>query len=188
MEIKMNEYDSPNYAAFTYEMKNEGKIRLGRTLMICAYVLYLVAFFLVCYLTRVIPVFALAPLTLWIIIFFTWKLVSYDCYFEFKAGMLELGTVKVNKKGARRQNPKVSIHVKEAIAASVYNPASDDLKSCETVYDFSSSARSDKRILIVFEKDGKRCAAIFEGTAKVANLIASFCERGKNLKGQTLHG
>ena len=184
----MNEYDSPNYAAFTYEKKNEGSVRLGRILMISAYVLYLVAFFLVCYLTRIIPVFALAPLTLWIIVFFTWKLVSYDCYFEFKSGMLELGTVKVNKKGIRRQTPKVSIHIKEAISATVFNPASDDLKTCETVYDLSSSAKSDKRILIVFEKDGKRCAAIFEGTAKVANLIASFCQNGKSLKGQTLHG
>lgn len=184
----MNEYDSPNYASFTYEKKNEGKVRLGRTLMICAYVLYVVVFFLICYLSRVIPVFALCPLTLWIIIFFTWKLVSYDCYFEFKSGMLELGTVKVNKKGVRRQNPQVSIHVKEALSASVFDPSSEDLNSCEQIYDLSSSAKSDKRILIVFEKDGKRCAAIFEGTLKVANLIASFCENGKSLKGQTLHG
>ena len=184
----MNEYDSPNYASFTYEKKNEGSVRLGRTLMICAYVLYLVAFFLVCYLTRIIPVFALAPLTLWIIIFFTWKLVSYDCYFEFKSGMLELGTVKVNKKGIRRQTPLVTIRVKEAVSASVYNPSSDDLKSFDKVYNLSASEKSDKRIIIVFSESGKRCAAIFEGTAKVANLIASFSENGKSLKGQTLHG
>lgn len=184
----MNEYDSPNYASFTYEKKNEGKVRLGRTLMMCAYVLYIVVFFLVCYLSRVIPAFALAPLTLWIIVFFTWKLVSYDCYFEFKSGMLELGTVKVNKKGARRQNPQVTIHVKEAISASLYDPASEDLKTVEKVYNLSASEKSDKRILIIFEENGKRCAAIFEGTAKLANLIASFCENGKSLKGETLHG
>ena len=184
----MNEYDSPNYAEFTYEKKSEGKVRLARTLMICGYVLYLVAFFLVCYLTRVIPVFAIAPLTLWIIIFFTWKLVKYDCYFEFKSGTLELGTVKINKKGNRNKNPRLRIHVKEALSAALYDPASDDLKTVEKVYDFSESQRSDKRILIVFEKDGKRQAAIFEGTAKVANLIASFCENGKSLKGLQLHG
>ena len=184
----MNEYDSPNYASFTYEKKNEGKVRLGKTLMICAYVLYLAAFFLVCYITRVIPVFALAPLTLWIIIFFTWKLVSFDCYFEFKAGMLELGTVKVNRKGVRRQNPKTTIHVKNALSATLFDPASEDLKTVETVYNLSASEKSDKRILIIFEENGKRAAAIFEGTAKVANLIASFCEKGKSLKGQILHG
>ena len=158
----MNEYDSPNYAEFTYEKKNEGKVRLARNLMICGYVLYLVVFFLACYLSRVIPVFALAPLTLWIIIFFTWKLVKYDCYFEFKAGMLELGTVKVNKKGDRRKNQLVSIHVKEAISATLYDPKSDDLKTVEKVYDLSESQHSDKRILIIFEKDGKRQAAIFD--------------------------
>jgi hypothetical protein len=184
----MNEYDSPNYAEFTYEKKNEGKVRLARTLMICGYALYLVAFFLVCYLTRVIPVFAIAPLTLWIIIFFTWKLVKYDCYFEFKAGMLELGTVKVTKKGDRRKNPLVNIHVKEALSAALYDQSSDDLKTVEKIYDLSESQSSDKRILIVFEKDGQRQAAIFEGTSKVANLIASFCENGKTLKGKQLHG
>jgi hypothetical protein len=184
----MNEYDSPNYAEFTYEKKNEGKVRLARTLMICGYVLYLVAFFLVCYLTRVIPVFAIAPLTLWIIIFFTWKLVKYDCYFEFKAGMLELGTVKVNKKGNRRKNPTVTIHVKEALSATVYDSLFDDLKTVDKIYDLSESQHSDKRILIIFEQNGDRCAAIFEGTSKVANLIASFCEKGKSLKGKQLHG
>ena len=184
----MNEYDSPNYATFTYEKKNEGKVRLYRTLMIFSYVLYLAAFFTVCYLTKLIPVFAIAPLTLWIIIFFTWKLVSYDCYFEFKSGVLELGTVKANKKGVRRQNPIVTIRVKDALSAEVYDGSSETLASVKKVYDLSASQKSDKRIIIVFEEDGKRCAAIFEGTAKAAKLIASFSENGKSLKGQTLHG
>lgn len=184
----MNEYDSPNYASFSYQKKNEGKVKLKRTLMVLAYILYLAVFFLACYVSKLIPVFALAPLTLWIIIFFTWKLVSYDCYFEFKGGMLELGTVKVNKKGTRRQNPLTSIHVKEALSASLYDPKSFDLSSVKKVYNLSESESSDKRIIIVFEEKGERCAAIFEGTAKVANLIASFCENGKTLKGQILHG
>jgi len=184
----MNEYDSPNYASFTYEKKNEGKVLLAKALMVCAYIAYLVVFFLVCYLTKLIPVFALAPLSLWIIIFFTWKLVSYDCYFEFKSGMLELGTVKVNKKGDRRQKPLVTVHVKEALCAEVYNPATFDLGLVKKVYNLSSSNSSDKRIILVFEKNGMKCAAIFEGTAKIANLIASFCEKGKSLKGETLHG
>ena len=68
----MNEYDSPNYASFSYQKKNEGTVKLKRSLMVLGYVLYLVVFFLACYLSKLIPVFALAPLTLWIIIFFTW--------------------------------------------------------------------------------------------------------------------
>ena len=184
----MNEYDSPNYATFTYEKKAEGKVRLGRTLMLLGYILYLAVFFIVCYLTKLIPLFAIAPMTLWIIVFFTWKLVSYDCYFEFKSGYLELGRVKVNKKGVRHKTPKVTVHIKEALSASQYDPAADELKTLERVYDFSASQHSDKRILVVFEEDGKRAGAIFEGTAKVASLIASFCPNGKSLKGKILHG
>ena len=182
----MNEYDSPNYASFYYEKKNVGKTRLLRSLMICAYALYVVVFFLVCYLTRFIPVFALAPFTLWIIVFFTWKYVTYDCYFEFKAGMLELGHVKSTKSG-RKKTPKLTIHIKEASFAA---PLSENEAYIEGTkhYDFSESEKSDKRILILFEKDGIASSVVFEGTQRVANLIASFCPKAKNLKGQIFHG
>lgn len=183
----MNEYDSPNYASFTYEIKNEGRVRLFRTLAVLGYILFLVAFFLVCYLTKLIPVFAIAPILLWMIIFFTWRYVSYECYFEFKSGVLELGIVRQSKRG-KKSKCLVSIRVKEAISASVYNSQTDDLSSYSKVYNFSASESSDKRIIIVFEKDGNRCAAIFEGTARVANLIASFSPCGKSLKGEMLHG
>ena len=182
----MNEYDSPNYAEFSYEKKNVGRIKLLRTLMICGYAAYIIAFFLVCYISGFVPVFALAPVTLWIIIFFTWKLVSYDCYFEFKGGMLELGHVKVKKSG-RVKSPKLSIHVKEATFASPLSGYEAYLEG-NKIYDFSESPTSENRILLTFVKDGVNCAVIFEGTAKIANLIASFCPKAKDLKGKIFHG
>ncbi|MBO5009746.1 MAG: hypothetical protein J6D20_03480 [Clostridia bacterium] len=184
----MNEFDSPNYAEFSYDVKSEGKIKTKRTIAIICYVLFVAAYFLVCYVSRVIPAFAISPLITWILVFFTWNIVSYDYYFEFKTGILELGKIKGGKKG-RKKHPELSIHIKEASFISPYNGEyTEKAKEAEIVYDFSSSQHSDKRILVLFEKDGKKCAAIFEGTAKIANLLASFCQNSHDIKGKVFHG
>lgn len=184
----MNEFDSPNYAEFSYDVKNEGKIKTKRTIAIIGYVLFVVAYFLVCYISRLIPAFAISPLITWILIFFTWSLVSYDYYFEFKTGMLELGKITGGKKGRKKQ-PTLTIHVKDAdFIAPFDGEHTEKLKEAETIYDFSASQNSDKRIIILFKKDGKRCAAIFEGTARIANLLASFCPNATDIKGKAFHG
>lgn len=184
----MNEFDSPNYAEFSYDVKSEGKIKTKRTVAIIGYVLFVAAYFLVCYVSRIIPAFAISPLITWILVFFTWNLVKYDYYFEFKTGMLELGKVVGGKKGRKKQ-PSLSIHVKEAdFIAPFEGEYTEKVKEAEVVYDFSSSQSSDKRIIILFKKDGKNCAVIFEGTARIANLLTSFCQNSVDLKGKQLHG
>lgn len=184
----MNEFDSPNYAEFSYDVKSEGKIKTKRILAIIGYVLFVAAYFLVCYISRVIPAFAISPLITWILVFFTWNLVSYDYYFEFKTGMLELGKITGGKKGRKKQ-PTLTIHVKEAdFIAPFEGGYTEKLKEAEIVHDFSSSQSSDKRIIILFTKDGKKHAAVFEGTARIANLLASFCNNTVELKGKIFHG
>ena len=80
----MNEFDSPNYAEFSYDVKSEGKVRTMRIMAILGYAAFLLLYFLICYATRMIPVFAIAPIFTWILVFFTWSYVKYDYYFEFK--------------------------------------------------------------------------------------------------------
>ncbi|MBP3583981.1 MAG: hypothetical protein J6K44_08050, partial [Clostridia bacterium] len=89
----MSEFDSPNYAEYTYDKKNEGKIKKQRTLMLVLYIAVAIIYFAVCCITKLLPLIAIEPILIWILVFFTWKYVSYDCYFVFDAGMLELGTV-----------------------------------------------------------------------------------------------
>ncbi len=182
----MSEFDTPNYADYAYSVKNEGKIKLLRTLMIVGYFLFVGAFFTVCLLTKLIPLFATAPIFTWILIFFTWKYVSYDCYFVFNGGILELGTAKRGKGGMKKQ-PKLRIHVKEAAFVGAYL-GNESLTSGTKVYDFSESLVSDKRILILFERDGKKCSAIFEGTSKIAKLLDSFCPNSEGIKKLEFHG
>ena len=181
----MADFDSLNSAEFSYEKKGEGKNKLYRILLIVGYVLFVIAFFLACYVSKLIPAFAVAPVFLWILIFFTWRLVSYDMYVEFHSGSLTLGRVRVRKSGSKR-TPLLTVAAKSAEEIAPF----DSTVSLEgvKVYDFSASPTSDKRIFIRFTKDGEKSVAIFEGTARIAKLLSSYSESAHDLKGKDFHG
>ena len=183
----MNEYDSPNFTEYVYDVKNEGKVKLYRTLAVIGYILFAAAYFIVACSIPLYPIIAVLPIFVWMLVFFTWGLVAYDCYFVFNHGEMEFGTVKTGKNGRRRKK-KLSLTVKNARAARLYDATDAELASVKRLYDFSESNTSDKRIVIFFDEGGVSSAVVFEGTAKAAKLIASFCEGGKELKGLTLHG
>ena len=86
-----------------------------------------------------------------------------------------------------RKYQRLMIHVKEASFIAPLEGNEEAAKDAK-VYDFSESQSSDKRILLVFEKNGEKSAAIFEGTKKVAKLLASFCENTEGLKDKDFHG
>jgi hypothetical protein len=185
----MSEYDSPNYAEFSYTRKSEGAYKKKSMLLVFGYILFALAYFGVCVMTKLIPIFALCPIFLWMLIFFTWRYVSYDYYFEFREGNLQLGKIMGTKNG-RRKYPTVRVHIKEALFIAPYADEESQTRVIEAkrVYDYSESQSSDKRILILFKEGCETQALIFEGTAKIAKLCATFCERAKGLKGQAFHG
>ena len=185
----MSEYDSPNFAEFSYTKSSEGAYKTKRILLIAIYALFVGAFFIVVLKTKLIPVSALCPIFTWMLIFFTWKYVSYDYYFEFKEGNLELGKIMGTKNG-RKKYPEKKIHIKEALFIAPYADEESKTKIIEAkkIYDFSASNISDKRILIIYKEGCDTVAAIFEGTAKIAKLCASFCPNSQNMKNQIFHG
>ena len=185
--FNMSEYDSPNFAEFSYTRKSEGKYKVKRCVLIACYALFVGMFFGVVLMTKLIPVFALCPIFLWMLIFFTWRYVSYDYYFEFKEGHLQFGKIMGTKRG-RKKYPLVRVHIKEAELIAPYVECEERLSEAKKIYDYSQSGSSDKRILILFREGSDLSAVIFEGTAKIAKLCASFCENSQNMKGQTFHG
>lgn len=182
----MSEFDTPNYAEYSYSVKNEGRIKLYRRLMMLGYAAFVGIFFGVCVATKFVPIFATCPIFLWIIIFFTWRYVSFDYYFTFQSGMLELGTSRNTKAGMKKYQ-RLKIHVKEASFIGAYEK-NKDLVAGTKLYDFSESKSSDKRIIILFENEGEKCSAVFEGTKKIAKLLDSFCNKSEGIKNLDFHG
>ncbi len=182
----MSEYDTPNYAEYSYSVKSEGKNRLYRRLMLLMYIAFVGVFFGICLATKLIPLFATAPIFTWILVYFTWRYVSYDCYFVFEGGNLELGRARGGK-GGMKKFPTLRIRVKEASFVGAYENNKDAVKGTR-LYDFSESASSDKRIVILFDKEGEKCSAVFEGTKKAAKLLDSFCKNSEGIKNLDFHG
>jgi len=187
MENIMNEFDSPNFAEYVYPVKSEGKVKMKRMLMVALYVSFILGAFILCVITKLIPLFAIGPLCTFILYLCTWRLVKYDIYWRFNGGMLELGRIKDKKSTGRLKVPFVSVHVKDCLDIA---PLTDKsvLDGITEIHDYSESQLSDKRIYLIFEKDGARCAAIIEGTEKIGKLLTSFCPNAHDLRGNAFHG
>jgi hypothetical protein len=169
----MSELDTPFYCENTYAKRAEGHILVMRLLFVLMYIAFVAAFFAVCYFTKLIPIFALCPVFLWMLVFFTWKYVNYDYFFEFKTGTLTLGRIAGKKKVPSRK-PKLEIHVKDAERIVPISAGRVKFSDVKHVYDFSGSIASDKRIAVVFVKNGVTCAAVLECTKALARLITIY--------------
>ncbi len=138
---------------YTVDKKREGRYLLARILMIMLYLLFLVAFFVAAYLT-VIQIFALAPIFLWMLIFFTWRFVSIEYKYTVESGFLTLITVY----GGKKSKVKARVHIKDATAFIPLDGARDAIRSFSpsVTYNFLSSSKSPKDAFALFTKEGAR--------------------------------
>lgn len=169
----MSDFDSPYACEFSYSKHAEGKNFLARLGLIALYVAFVGGFFGVCYFSRFIPLFAVCPIFLWMLVFFTWGYVKYDYYFEFSKGVLTVGKTKTRKKREIR-TAKYSVKVKDAEA--IYPITSGRVKfSRETdLHDFSGTIHSDNRIAVVTHKGKRQEICILECTRPLAKLLGSY--------------
>ena len=179
----MNEYDSPSYTEHSYEKRPEGKMKLFKVLLIFSYIAFVGLFFLFCYLTRIVPLFAICPIFLWMLVFFTWRLVSFDVYYTFNHGDMVFGKYKM-KKGVQMRRPCLSLKVQDTLLAAPFDKSFDraELDGVKKIYDYSSSSQSDKLVIIIFDNKGKRSAVIFDATKRSASLLSSFSKNARDLK------
>ena len=169
----MNEMDTPFYCEHTYTPRAEGTRLLIKILAIIGYIAFVALSFLAVYYTRIIPLFALCPLVLWILVYFTWPYISYDYYFEYQRGTLTVGTVTRRRHRICRI-PKLAIQVNTAekiypLGCQIEKPA-----VVKRYYDFSASKASDRRIVILFENNGEMCMCLFECTQALAKILRHY--------------
>ena len=171
----MDDFDSPGYTEFFYEKRAEGKLRVMKSLLVFGYILFVLAFFLVCYATRFIPIFAICPLLTWILVYFTWRIVSYDVYYTFDRGHMEIGKLKKRKKAVMR-TPYVKLEAKSAVLVMPYERAveTDEYRSVRRVRDFSSTLSSAASIVIIYTDEQGNEAVVLESTPKLLKLLKEY--------------
>ena len=169
---------SPNYTEYVYDKKAEGNILVGRVLLVMLYVLFVVGFFLFCYISRIIPLFALCPFVTWVLVFFTWRLVSFDVYYTFEHGRLEVGKMR-DVKNSRIKKPVLTVECKNISYVYRY---SDALASGKLVgvklFNFSQSLSSCNSIVIISDNGEGVFAVVVEATDRLIKLLKSFVKVG----------
>lgn len=166
----MSEFNS---FEFVVEQAKEGKWKLLRFGMIALYVLYAVAVAVVIgvALPGMVPLFALVPVTLWIIVYFTWRYTSLEYEYSIQSG--ELTFSKIYGKRSRRTQLKMRVRDASLIAPLDDGEYSARATAYQPEVEFSaiSSLKAPDIYFMLFEledqKTGKKKHAIFyfEATA-----------------------
>lgn len=165
----MNESSTYEYVV---AKKREGAYSLARVALIIGYILYVIIFFSVGILSRLlVPCIALVPVTTWILIYFTWRYVNID--FEYSATS---GTVTFSKVfGNRSRRAVAEIRIKNASAIAPLTEKLHKSKmeaySPEVIYNALSSEDTPDAYFMIYEDDnGRRCAFLFEATAQMLKV------------------
>lgn len=169
----MDDFNTYEYAA---SQKTEGKWLIYRILLMTLYVLYTTGYFVFIFVTRMIPLGALIPVTLWIIIFFTWKYTKPDYKYIIEAGKLNFYVIYGNKKKHLKAEIRVSSAEKIAPVSEISAEIADF--SPEIVYSaLPCSNASDAYALLYTNESGKKCVFYFVATEQALKLLRFYNSR-----------
>lgn len=170
-------FGSKNYAEYTVTLEPTGKLRTKRNLFRLGYafvfVLILCIVFLLNSLTDglgiiFLPMFALAPMSFWILFHFTWPLVCIDYMYTIDHSRFEANIIHGDKKGKK---PLFECAVKEfSLIAPLSNPEySLKLKMYDKaeIIDLRSKENADDVYFAIHEgENGKTTIVYFEATSQ----------------------
>ena len=166
----MDDFNTYEYAA---TQKSEGKWRLRRILLLSAYVIYTAIYFVAIFLSKFIPLGALIPVTLWIIVFFTWRYVKPDYKYVIEKGTLTFFITYGNKK--KKSVPPVmsfKISSAEAIAPRAEVEALANVLHGVKVYSAVPSLNAaDQYGALYKDESGSYCVFYFVATSQGLKLL-----------------
>lgn len=151
---------------YEYVVAQKGsKVTVKKLFLTVFYVLYVVgALLLGAYVKLVLPLLAFIPLSLWIIVFLTWRYAKLEYEYSIASGELTLSNVY----GGRSRRKVVSFKLKDcSLIAPLDDRYSDraDAYGAEKTFVALSNTDSPNAYFATFTLDGKRCILFFEATA-----------------------
>ncbi len=170
-EIAMSDFNSYEYRT---EQKSEGKFKLMKILLITAYIAFAGGFFGIVYTIRLIPLFALCPLFIWILVFFTWKYTKPDYKYTIEAGTLTFSVFYGSK-----ERKVTSISLSAAAAIAPRDTLKEEIKNWKpkkTYTALPSEGESDAYTLLYNDGDAN-CALHFVATQQALKLLRLYNEK-----------
>ncbi len=178
----MNEY--ANYFEYAIEAKVEGKLLRNRILLIIGYVLYAIAFMVLVFASKLLPLGAFVVVTTAIIVYLTWRYVEVEYEYNVVKGEMTFSTIYGRK--TRRDFLKVRIQ-----DMSYFAPYTDRYKAIADAADkkyYAVSSMSSPDVYVGIFKEvgtGETSAVFFEATKGCVKL-AKFYNKSATVESDSL--
>ncbi len=160
----------------TYEYvvtkKVEGSYKTKRILIIVAYITYILALVAVCSIIRIPQLIALAPVTMWMIAYFSWPYFSIEYEYVLMEGQITFSEIL----GGRKRRERFSLRISSLDAIMPYKSENDkDLLAygAEKEYIALSSEKNavDPYFALFKDDSGKKCVFFFEATNRSLRIL-----------------
>lgn len=176
-------FGSKNYAEYAVTLVPHGKLKTKRFLLKMCYGLFFVAIIALVMLLNsltggtlgivMLPLFALAPLGLWILVHFTWSSVCIDYMYTIDHSRFEANILHSDKKGKK---PLFECAVKDfSIIAPIndteYSPMLKNYADAKVI-DLRSKPDADDVYFALHESEsGVKTIVYFEATSQALNAF-----------------
>lgn len=159
--------------------KKNRKIIMHKILLVMLYVFYVTTFLLVGTFTRLIaPLLAFIPLTLWILVFLTWKYTNIEYEYSITSGELTFSKIY----GSRKRKFKMKVMIKQFELVMKYESgeAEDRLLMYEPQKEYIAvSSLDDEGVYYALfrEDDGTHCVFYFKANDEALKIIKFYNSR-----------
>lgn len=164
----MSEENSFQFAEYAKPVAKVGKNRRARLLLILLYVTFATAYALTFISLTMPQVIAILPIFVWMLVFFTWGTVSYECCVRVSSG-----DVIFLKLRGKKEKKLLSFSAKEIVCALPYDEKGKreiEQHTIASVLDFRADPRCDGYALLL-HKNGADLLIRFEATIAVMNAM-----------------
>jgi len=159
-----------NFYEYGAEQKAEGKYLGLKIFLLCFYFIYVGAFFFAIVYTRIFPLGALIPVTLWILVYLTWGYVKPDYRYFIEAANFTFFVYY----GKKTKIKKTSFKMSSAVAIAPADTLKDEIKAFAPKKIFSalpSVNANDKYAALYTDESGAKCVIYFVATAQALKLL-----------------
>ena len=154
---------------YTVAQSSEGKWSLFKWLMLSGYALFAAAYFLIAYKSGFIPVVAILPLFMWILIYFTYKYVKPEYKYEISEAHLRF--YRIFGKTAKEI---IKIKICEADYIIPLESAIEKIKAYapKNTYSAIPSTKSTDLYVILYKNEYKEPSAfLFKATSEALKCL-----------------
>ena len=163
---------------YTTEQKNEGKWKWKRLGLILLYILYPAVLIFVVgsgAVALAAPLLGFIPLSLWAIVFLTWRYVKVSYQYVIESGKISF----FKHYGPRTKKLQFEIAIKDAVLIAPLDKREYrerlELFDPTVIYNGLSSTKAPNQYYLSFEdKDGRHCVFFFEATDKALDFFRMY--------------